>query len=211
VSGTDKKEMLAEIFRRNILVPTIEREGQEKIFGGKVLLVGAGGLGSPAAFYLVAAGIGKIGLVDGDVVELSNLQRQILYALDDLGHNKVAVAGAKLGRLNGHTRVEIYPLCLDENNAGQIISQYDLVVDCTDAIATRYLLNRICLGARKPLVHGGVLGMAGQLMTIVPGKSSCFRCAFPDPAIANTAPATDRFGVLGAVLVSSVPYRQPKP
>jgi len=163
------------------------------------LLVGAGGLGSPAALYLAAAGVGKIGLADGDVVDFTNLQRQILYSLDDLGRSKVAVAGARLAGLNGHTRVETYFLRLDETNAGEIVSQYDLVVDCTDAVATRYLLNRVCLSLGKPLVHGGVLGMAGQLMTVIPGESACFQCAFPDPAIATAAPATDRFGVLGAV------------
>lgn len=104
------------------------------------MLVGAGGLGSPAALYLAAAGVGKIGLADGDVVDFTNLQRQILYSLDDLGRSKVAVAGARLAGLNGHTRVETYFLRLDEANAGEIVSQYDLVVDCTDAVATRYLL-----------------------------------------------------------------------
>lgn len=194
-----QKDILAEIYRRNILVPAVGREGQEKIFNSRALIVGAGGLGSPAAFYLAAAGIGKLGLADGDVVELSNLQRQILYGLADLGQRKVAAAGAKLESLNGHTRVETYPVHLDENNASGIIRQYDLVVDCTDTITMRYLLNRVCLGLNKPLVHGGVLGMAGQLMTVIPRESACFRCAFPAPALAASAPTTGNFGVLGAV------------
>ncbi|MCL6638600.1 MAG: HesA/MoeB/ThiF family protein [Firmicutes bacterium] len=188
-----------EIFARNMLVPAIGRAGQEKLLAARVLVVGAGGLGSPVSLYLAAAGVGVIGLADADVVERSNLQRQILYGLGDTGRKKTDAARERLESLNGRTRVEVHPLRLDEKNAAALVRDYDLVVDCTDSIAARYVLNEACFLLKKPLVHGGVLGMAGQLMTVLPGRSACFRCAFPDPALAAAADGAAVFGVLGAV------------
>ncbi len=185
-------------YRRNILLPGIGAEGQSKLLKSSVLLVGAGGLGSASAYYLAAAGIGRLGLVDADAVDLSNLQRQILYRTSDIGQLKVESAKNRLAALNPDVKVEIVPERLTDNNAASLIAQYDFVIDCTDNFATRLLLNETCVLLQKPFTHGGVSVFAGQVTTIVPGVGPCLRCIFPKDL--DSGPTTqDEKGILGAV------------
>ncbi|SFQ99689.1 HesA/MoeB/ThiF family protein [Desulfoscipio geothermicus] len=187
-----------ERYKRNILLDGVGSRGQEKLLQARVLVVGAGGLGSPAAFYLAAAGVGHIGLVDGDRVDLSNLQRQILHATPDLGRHKIDSARDKLTALNPDIRVTGYEQRLNEDNFREIIAGYDLVVDGTDNFGTRFLINRACVEQRKPYIFGGVLGYTGQALTILPGQGPCLACIFKDVP-PEDAPSCDRLGVLGAV------------
>lgn len=185
-------------YKRNIQLTGVGTEGQEKLFRASVLQVGAGGLGSPVAFYLAAAGIGRIGLVDSDTVSLSNLQRQILHAMPDLGRPKVISAGEKLKALNPDLKLDIYQETFRRDSAADIIKNYDFIIDCTDNIPSRHIINEACLKMNKPFVYGGVLAWAGQAFTVVPGKGPCFRCIFrgePPP----DAPTTSEVGILGAV------------
>jgi molybdopterin/thiamine biosynthesis adenylyltransferase len=187
-----------ERYKRNILLDGVGFRGQEKLLQARVLVVGAGGLGSPAAFYLAAAGVGHIGLVDGDRVDLSNLQRQILHATTDLGRPKIDSAREKLTALNPGIRVTGCEQRLNEDNFREIIAAYDLVVDGTDNFGTRFLINRACVEQRKPYIFGGVLGYTGQALTILPGQGPCLACIFKDVP-PEDAPSCDRLGVLGAV------------
>jgi len=187
-----------ERYQRNILLPGVGSEGQEKLLRSRVLVVGAGGLGSPVAYYLAAAGVGRLGLVDADVVDLSNLQRQILHRTGDVGRPKVESARDKLVALNPDVQVEVFLERLSAASAVSLIEGYDIVVDCTDNFATRFLLNETCLRLGKPFIYGGVLAFAGQVMTVMPGAGPCLRCIFPrepDPHV----PGCAELGVLGAV------------
>lgn len=185
-------------YDRNILLPGVGASGQEKLLGAGVLLVGTGGLGSPAAFYLAAAGIGRIGLIDDDVVSLSNLQRQILHATEDLDRPKVVSAGEKLKALNPDLRLKVYKKHFEQGMAEELIAGYDFVIDCTDNFEARYTISSACNKLNKPFVYGGVLAWAGQAFTVMPGKGPCFRCVFPvEPP--PDAPTTSKVGILGAV------------
>ncbi len=184
-------------YLRSILLPGFGTGGQKKLLRSSVLLVGAGGLGSPAALYLAASGVGRIGLVDGDHVSLSNLQRQILHATPDLGRPKVDSAGDKLKALNPGLKLELYRENFSRETAGDLVGGYDFIVDCTDNLQARYMINETCVKLNKPFVYGGVLSWAGQVFTILPGKGPCFSCIFPDqPA---PAASTSETGVLGVV------------
>ncbi|MHB1043469.1 MAG: HesA/MoeB/ThiF family protein [Eubacteriales bacterium] len=185
-------------YRRNILIRDFGEAGQRKLLDSSVLLVGTGGLGSPAAFYLAAAGVGRLGLVDSDTVDLSNLQRQILHAAPDTGKLKVSSAQEKLRALNPDVRVDAHAERFGAENAGRLIGDYDITLDCTDNFPARYLINRTCVELKKPFVHGGVLAWFGQLFTVDPGKGPCFRCVFPQEPPPG-APGTDTEGILGAV------------
>jgi molybdopterin/thiamine biosynthesis adenylyltransferase len=185
-------------YKRNIQLAGIGTEGQEKLFRASVLLVGAGGLGSPAAFYLAAAGVGRIGLVDNDEVSLSNLQRQILHATPDLGRPKVVSAGEKLKALNPDLQLDLYQTAFRRDNAVNLVKNYDFIIDCTDNIPARHVINEACLKMNKPFVYGGVLAWAGQVFTVIPGKGPCFRCIFRETPSPD-APTTSEVGVLGAV------------
>lgn len=187
-----------ELYKRNILLAGVGVAGQEKLLNSGVLLVGTGGLGSPVAFYLAAAGVGRIGLIDADTVGLSNLQRQILHTVPDLGRPKVVSAAEKLKALNPDLVLDLYQKLLDENTAIDLVPDYDIVIDCTDNFAARYIINEACVKARKPFVYGGVLAWAGQMFTILPGRGPCFRCIFRDDPPPN-APSTSELGILGAV------------
>lgn len=184
-----------ERYSRHLLLEGFGAEGQERLLNGKVLLVGAGGLGSPCALYLAASGVGTIGLVDGDVVSLSNLQRQVIHFSDDVGKDKVESAGQKMHRLNPDVRVETYPTFLTEDNAQQIIAGYDFVIDCTDSFASKYLVNDACVRAGKAFCCGGVVKWGGQVMTHVPG-TACYRCLFPEPPAADEVETCSTVGVL---------------
>ncbi|WP_027718041.1 HesA/MoeB/ThiF family protein [Desulfovirgula thermocuniculi] len=185
-------------YHYNILLAGVGEEGQKKLLASSVLLVGAGGLGSPAAYYLAAAGVGRLGLVDPDVVELSNLQRQILHRTADVGRLKVESAREKLLALNPEIEVEVFAARFSPENAASLVGRYDVVIDCTDNFAARFLLNETCLALGRPFVYGGVLAYAGQVMTVVPGKGPCLRCIFPQEP-GPEAPSTRELGVLGAV------------
>ncbi|MFZ5648251.1 MAG: HesA/MoeB/ThiF family protein [Bacillota bacterium] len=192
----DKEQL--ERYRRNILLDGFGPEGQEKLLKSSVLVVGAGGLGSPAAYYLAAAGVGRIGILDSDTVDLSNLQRQILHGTPDLGRPKAVSAGEKIGRLNPGLGIEIHNRRLTADVAGEMIAGYDIVLDCTDNFQSRFIINEVCLSLDRPFVYGGVLGYMGQLMTIVPGRGPCFRCLYRGEPQTG-APDCSTVGVLGAV------------
>jgi molybdopterin/thiamine biosynthesis adenylyltransferase len=188
----------AERYSRHILLREVGVEGQERIRDGRVLVVGAGGLGAPVALYLAAAGVGQIGIVDGDVVELSNLQRQIIHFTPDVGKPKTRSAREKLRRLNPEARVVTYRTFLAPGNAREIIEGYDFVVEGTDNFPAKYLVNDTCVAAARPFSTGGILHFTGQTLTHVPG-AACYRCLFPAPPPPDAAPSCSRGGVLGAV------------
>ncbi|MBC7325139.1 MAG: HesA/MoeB/ThiF family protein, partial [Moorella sp. (in: Bacteria)] len=186
-------------YSRQIILKNVGGRGQEKLKEGKVLIIGAGGLGSPVAYYLTAAGVGTIGIVDSDRVDLSNLQRQILHNSDRLGQLKAESARETLLALNPALTINTYPLRLDKANILDIIRDYDVVVDGVDNFATRYLLNDACVMTGKTLVEGGVLQWDGLVMTIKPGRGPCYRCIFPDPPPPGAVPSCQEAGVMGTV------------
>ena len=165
-----------------------------------VLIIGAGGLGSPAALYLAAAGVGHIGLVDGDVVDMSNLQRQIIHTTARVGAPKVESAATAIRALNPDVTVDTYYELVDASNIAGLIEPYDLVIDATDNFAAKFLINDACVLAGKPYIHAGVVGFAGQVMTVIPGEGPCYRCIFRDLPAAGEIPTCKEAGVLGAVV-----------
>jgi len=186
-------------YSRHILLPEVGGTGQTKISNGKVLVIGAGGLGSPAAWYLTAAGVGALGLVDDDAVDLSNLQRQIVHATPDIGRPKTESAREKLSALNPHVEIVTYGFRVKAENIMELIGDYDIILDGTDNFATRFLINDACVMAGKPFVHGGILRFFGQLLTVVPGVGPCYRCIFHEPPPPGSAPTCAEAGVLGAI------------
>ena len=186
-------------YARQILLPEIGIEGQKRLKAAKVLVIGAGGLGSPIALYLASAGIGTLGLVEEDQVDLSTLQRQILYDTKDQGRLKVEAARERLQNLNPETRIDIYPTKITPDNARTLMDAYDIVVDGTDNFAAHYLINDACILANKPLVYGNVHRFAGQVASILPGKTACYRCLYPAPPPPELAPSCAEAGVLGVV------------
>jgi adenylyltransferase/sulfurtransferase len=187
-----------ERYSRQLVLPEWSGAAQERLEQASCLVVGAGALGSPAAAYLAGAGVGRLGLVDSDVVELSNLNRQPLHSTPDIGVSKAESAAAKLRLLNPGCLVETYPVRLEEMNAEAIVAGADVVVDCSDTFATRYLVNDACCAQGIPLVEGGVLGFAGLVLAIRPGESACYRCAFPTEPPEGSVPSCREAGVLGA-------------
>jgi adenylyltransferase/sulfurtransferase len=188
-----------ERYSRHILLPEIGGEGQERLLAGKVLVVGAGGLGSPAAYYLAAAGVGTLGIMDGDAVDLSNLQRQILHGTADVGRPKADSARDRIAALNPDVRVVPYRERLTAANALAILRDYDFVVDGTDSFASKFLVADACHFAGKPYSHAGILRFDGQLMTVLPGRTACYRCVFDAPPPAGAIPTCAQAGVLGAM------------
>jgi adenylyltransferase/sulfurtransferase len=186
-----------ERYSRHLLLPEIGVQGQEKLKAARVLIIGAGGLGSPAALYLAASGVGHLGLVDCDRVDLSNLQRQVLYASEDLGRPKALLARERLTALNPDIRVEAHVLELRAANIRELFAGYDLILDGTDRIATRYLVNDACVLLRKPLVSAAIHRFEGQAITYVPDRGPCYRCLFPQPA--EGVPSCAEAGVLGVL------------
>ncbi len=188
-----------ERYSRNMILPGVGGKGQRRLAGAKVLVVGAGGLGSPCAFYLAAAGVGQIGIVDSDTVDLSNLQRQILHSTSDLGRPKVESAKETLTALNPDVQVNLVPDRINADNARTIVEPYDVIVDGADNFPTRYLMNDVCVLLEKPLVHAGVYQFEGQILTILPGQGPCYRCIFREPPPPGTVPSCQEGGILGAV------------
>ena len=187
-------------YSRHILLRELGGTGQARLKAARVLVVGAGGLGSPLALYLAAAGVGTIGLVDADVVELSNLQRQIMHGVANLGRAKTASGTEALARINPLVNVVQYQTRLDATNAAELVGDYDIVCDGTDNFATRFLLADACVAARKTLVSAAVLRFEGQLSTFKPHESGpCYRCLYPEPPPEGLVPPCSEAGVLGAV------------
>jgi len=188
-----------ERYSRQLVMPEWSGAAQERLRTASAIVVGAGALGCPAATYLVAAGIGRVGIVDDDRVELSNLHRQTLHLTPDVGARKAENAAIKLGFLNPETVIEPYPARLDAANAEALLAGADVVVDASDSFPTRYLVNDTCCALGTPLVEAGVLGLSGLVMAIVPGESACYRCAFPVAPDPDGVPTCRDAGVLGAV------------
>lgn len=191
----------AEILRysRQILLPQVGGAGQERLKAARVLVVGAGGLGSPAALYLAAAGVGTLGICDDDRVDLTNLQRQVLHGTNDLGRPKVASAAARLQALNPEIQVVEHPERLRGRNAARLLTGYAAVVDGSDTFASKFLINDACAALGIPHVFAGIVGFEGQLLTVRPGRGPCYRCFFREPPAPGSVPTCAQAGILGPV------------
>jgi len=185
-------------YSRHIILQDVGGPGQEKLLKSRVLIIGAGGLGAPIALYLAAAGVGHIGIIDGDVVDLSNLQRQVIHFTADINRPKVESAKEKMLAINPDIQVTAIQGLFTKDNAFDLLKDYDFVIDGTDNFAAKFLVNDACVIAKKPYSHGGILRFDGQTMTYVPG-SACYRCVFDAPPPANAVPTCSQAGVLGAV------------
>lgn len=185
-------------YSRHIILPEVGGKGQRKLLNSSALLVGAGGLGSPAALYLAAAGVGRLGIIDADVVDLSNLQRQILHHVDDVGRPKVISAVETIGQINPDVKVEPIQAVLSSENAKEVVSQYDVVVNGCDNFPTRYLVNDVCVLLKKPLVDGSIFKFEGQVTVFLPGQG-CYRCLYPAPPPPGLVPSCQEAGVLGVL------------
>ena len=193
------KEDEIKRYSRHIILPEVGGIGQRRLKEAKILVAGAGGLGSPASLYLAAAGIGLIGIIDMDIVDISNLQRQILHRTEDVGKEKTLSAERALKDINPDINVKRYQKRISADNIMNIIKDYDLVIDGVDNFPARYLLNDACFFLAKPLIDAGILKFDGQLMTIIPDKGPCYRCIFPEPPPAGMVPSCQEAGILGAV------------
>src|SRR2546421_60538 len=212
VDPSEVKELLQEVvvpraltaeqrdrYSRHVLIPEIGIEGQQKLLDAKVLLLGAGGLGSPTALYLAAAGVGTLGIVDDDEVDLSNLQRQVIHTTDRIGVPKVDSAEETISAINPDVEVVKYPVRLDASNIVEIIEGYDVIVDGLDNFPTRYLLNDASVRLDIPVVSAAILGFDGQLSVFKPHDGPCYPCLFPEPPPAELAPSCGANGVLGVL------------
>jgi sulfur-carrier protein adenylyltransferase/sulfurtransferase len=192
-------EAQAKRYSRHLLIPEVGEAGQFKLLDSRVLLIGAGGLGSPAAYYLAAAGVGTLGIIDADVVDESNLQRQILHNTKRVGQYKAESARETIEALNPDIKVVTYIERLDESNVRRIIADYDVILDGTDNFPTRYLLNDAAILENKPVVHGSVFRFEGQLTVFKPHEGPCYRCLYPEPPPPALAPSCAEAGVLGVL------------
>lgn len=187
-------------YLRNVRLAEVGWPGQRRWRAGRVLVVGAGGIGSACLFYLAAAGVGHIGIADSDAIELSNLQRQILHRVADLGRRKVKSATEALLALNPHCQVETYDTRLDAANLPEVIKGYDLVLDASDNFPTRFLVADYCWLGKIPLIAAAATGFLGQLLAVIPGPGNpCYRCLIPEPPVAEAVPSSQQMGILGAV------------
>ncbi len=189
----------SERYSRQILLKQVGEEGQEKLLNSHVLIVGAGGLGSPAALYLASAGVGHIGILDDDNVDLTNLQRQIIHSSETIGTPKVLSAKRRIEALNPDIKVSALRERLEEDNAKDIFKDYDFILDATDNFQTKFLINDTCVVLKKPFSHGGIQEFGGQLMTYVPGKGPCYRCIFEKPPEDGVIPTCREVGVIGCM------------
>lgn len=182
-------------YRRQLILKEVGETGQKKLMNSKVLIVGAGGLGSPILYYLVAAGVGRVGIADHDVIDLSNLQRQILHSTHSIGVEKTVSAKEKLNALNPDVNIDTYNFHINANNVGHIVDKYELVINAVDNVETRYVLNKICMIKGIPLIEGAINNFDGHVMTIIPGKSACYQCVFPEPPEGKKG----EIGVIGTI------------
>jgi molybdopterin-synthase adenylyltransferase len=192
-------ESQIERYSRHIMLKEVGGKGQQKLFDGKVLIIGAGGLGAPIALYLAAAGVGTIGIADADDVDLSNLQRQVIHFTPDIGKPKVESAREKMVAINPDVKVITYKEWITAANINRIIADYDFVIDGTDNFAAKFLINDACVLAKKPYSHGGILQFDGQTLTVKPGESACYRCLFPEPPPKDAIPTCSQAGVIGVL------------
>ena len=188
-----------ERYSRHIILKEVGAKGQKKLLNSKVLIIGAGGLGSPAALYLAAAGVGHIGIVDADEVDLSNLQRQVIHSTADIGKAKVKSAKESMVAINPDVEVTTYRMFVDASNVRELIREYDFIIDGTDNFPAKFLINDACVMAKKPFSHAGIIRFQGQLMTYVPGEGPCYRCIFRDPPPKDAVPTCKQAGVIGAM------------
>jgi len=185
-------------YSRHILLKEVGGKGQKKLLNGRVLIIGAGGLGSPIALYLAAAGVGTIGIADADEVDLSNLQRQVIHFTADVGKAKVLSAKEKMLAINPELNIITYQQWVSADNIAQMIADYDFIIDGTDNFAAKFLINDACVLAGKPYSHGGILQFDGQTMTVTP-ESACYRCIFPEPPPKEAIPSCSQAGVIGVL------------
>lgn len=188
-----------ERYSRHIILKEVGGKGQKKLLDGKVLIIGAGGLGSPIALYLAAAGVGTIGIADADVVDLSNLQRQVIHTTLDIGKPKVQSAQETMTAINPDVKVVTYQEWVRADNIMAMIADYDFIIDGTDNFAAKFLINDACVLAGKPYSHGGILAFFGQTLTVLPGQSTCYRCVFPKPPPQDAIPSCSQAGVIGVL------------
>src|SRR4030042_6957354 len=186
-------------YNRHLLLPEVGEQGQIKILESKVFMVGAGGLGSPVAYYLAAAGVGTIGIIDNDVVDLGNLQRQIAHSTKTVGRPKVESAKSTFESLNPDVNVAAINDRLTKHNILELIKDYDIVCDCSDNYPTRFLVNDACVMLKKPLVIGAVFKFEGQLTVVIPGEGPCYRCLFEEPPPPGILPSPQGVGLLGVI------------
>lgn len=188
-----------ERYSRHIILKEVGAKGQKKLMNAKVLIIGAGGLGAPAAMYLAAAGVGTIGIVDADEVDLSNLQRQIIHSTADIGKPKVKSAKETMNAMNPDVEVKTYHKFVDSSNIRELIRDYDFIIDGTDNFPAKFLINDACVMEKKPFSHAGIIRFKGQLMTYVPGQGPCYRCVFKNPPPKDAVPTCKQAGVIGAM------------
>ena len=188
-----------ERYSRHIILKEIGVKGQKKLLNAKVLIIGAGGLGAPAALYLAAAGVGTIGIVDADVVDLSNLQRQVIHTTNDIGKDKVLSAAETMRAINPDVNVITYKDFVSSYNIMDLIQDYDFIIDGTDNFPAKFLINDACVMAKKPFSHAGIIRFKGQLTTVVPGEGPCYRCIFKNPPPKDAVPTCKQAGVIGAM------------
>lgn len=186
-------------YSRQIILKEFGQEGQEKLEKSRILVAGAGGLGSPALLYLASAGVGTIGIADFDTVGISNLNRQVLHNTPDLGKKKVDSAEETLKSLNPGVTVIKHPVRLNIDNVEEMIGMYDIIIDATDNFTSRYLISDCCHFLKKPSIEGAAVSFDGILMTIIPGKSPCYRCLYPEPPQDGVVPTCSNTGILGAI------------
>ena len=188
-----------ERYSRHIILKEVGVKGQKKLLNAKVLIIGAGGLGAPAALYLAAAGVGTIGIADADEVDLSNLQRQVIHTTPDIGKPKVESARETMEAINPDVKVVTYHDFIAADNIMDIIADYDFILDGTDNFPAKFLINDACVMASKPFCHAGIIRFQGQLMTYVPGQGPCYRCVFKNPPPKDAVPTCKQAGVIGAM------------
>ena len=186
-------------YSRQTILPEVGIEGQQKLTNASVLVVGAGGLGSPVLLYLAAAGVGRLGIIDADKVDVTNLQRQVIYVTEDEGKSKAETAAKRLSALNPEINIDTYPVWLSKDNALEIFSQYDIIVDGSDNFATRYLVNDACVVLNKPLVFGSIFKFEGQVSVFNYKGGPTYRCLFPEPPAAGEVPNCSEIGVIGVL------------
>ena len=188
-----------ERYSRHIILKEVGVKGQKRLLNAKVLIIGAGGLGAPAAMYLAAAGVGTIGIADADEVDLSNLQRQVIHTTADIGKPKVESARETMEAINPDVKVVTYHDFIASDNIMDIIEDYDFILDGTDNFPAKFLINDACVMAKKPFTHAGIIRFQGQLMTYVPGEGPCYRCIFKNPPPKDAVPTCKQAGVIGAM------------
>jgi molybdopterin/thiamine biosynthesis adenylyltransferase len=186
-------------YSRHIILSEVGVKGQKKLMEARVLIVGAGGLGAPAALYLAAAGVGTIGIADADEVDLSNLQRQVIHTTPDVGKAKVLSAQETMQAINPDVTVNTHRLFVNADNIMELVAGYDFIIDGTDNFPAKFLINDACVLSKKPFSHAGIIRFKGQLMTYVPGQGPCYRCVFREPPPPDAVPTCRQAGVIGAI------------